>query len=188
MGLMDILFGYSRPVARRRKSVEALSAYSIKDPHSTLVDDALVAPTLTQKLPARPPISVVADRVVFELRRARDRGPTLDDRLCRLVRDSGGFFKPLALEILEKLYRSLEAGEPLGPAAQGTYEQAKLAACVFEGYEPDRPIAIPVAATVLAMGILMVMAPYILDNLGFQDRRVNEGMLSCRSTQTTSSS
>ncbi|KAI9741607.1 MAG: hypothetical protein M1835_003107, partial [Candelina submexicana] len=94
--------------------------------------------------------------IVFAMLNAEKAGAPLDFTIQSLV-----------LKALEAL---LKAGKQLGPVMQEAYNKACKEAKDIEGFAADHPIATAVFCTVIALGILVVLAPYALELLGFAAR------------------
>jgi len=69
----------------------------------------------------------------------------------------------------------LRAGKDLGPALSAAYERACEAAKGIPGFAADHPLATAVFCTVVALGVLVVLAPYVLEILGFGELGPAEG-------------
>ena len=65
----------------------------------------------------------------------------------------------------------------MAPAMQEAYDKACEAAKTIEGFAADHPIATAVFCTVIALGVLVVLAPYALELLGFGELGPIEGEL-----------
>ena len=63
----------------------------------------------------------------------------------------------------------------MNPAMQEAYDKACEAAKMIEGYAADHPIATAVFCTVIALGVLVLLAPYALEFLGFGELGPIEG-------------
>ena len=100
-----------------------------------------------------------------------------DATIASLVHQAGGWSEYLAAKILSALETVLRAGEKLGPAMRAAYEQACEAAKAIPGFAADHPLATGVFCTVVALGVLVVLAPYVLGILGFGELGPVEGEL-----------
>ena len=58
---------------------------------------------------------------------------------------------------------------------RGAYEKACVAAEGFEGFVREHPVAVGVFVTVLALGVVCVLAPECLGWLGFEEVGILEG-------------
>jgi len=116
-----------------------------------------------------------ASSIVSAMLDAHNTSPSLDATIQSLVHQAGGWSEYLATKILAALEAVLKAGEQMNPAMQEAYEKACEAAKTIDGYAADHPIATTVFCTVIALGILVVLAPYALEFLGFSELGPIEG-------------
>lgn len=91
------------------------------------------------------------------------------------MHQAGGWSEYLAAKILAALETVLRAGKDLGPALSAAYERACEAAKGIPGFAADHPLATAVFCTVVALGVLVVLAPYVLEILGFAELGPVEG-------------
>ena len=63
----------------------------------------------------------------------------------------------------------------MNEAMKGAYEKAVEAAECFEGFVKEHPVEVGVFCTVLAIGVLVVLAPQCLGWLGFEEVGILEG-------------
>ncbi|KAI9696444.1 MAG: hypothetical protein M1836_005722 [Candelina mexicana] len=111
-----------------------------------------------------------ASSIVSAMLHAEKPGAPLDTTIQSLVHQAGGWSEYLATKVLEALEALLKAGKQLGPVMQKAYNKACKEAKDIEGFAADHPIATAVFCTVIALGILVVLAPYALELLGFAAR------------------
>ncbi|KAL9097079.1 MAG: hypothetical protein Q9163_006390, partial [Psora crenata] len=93
--------------------------------------------------------------------------PSLDVTIQSLVHQAGGWSEYMATKILAALETALKTTEHFSPAMKEAYDKACEAARVIEGFAADHPIATAVFCTVIAVGVLVVLAPYVMEFLGF---------------------
>ena len=124
-----------------------------------------------------------ASSIVSAMLNADKPGPSLDATIRSLVSQAGGWSEYLATKILEALETVLKAGTEMNPAMQEAYDKACDAAKVIEGFAADHPVATAVFCTIIALGVLVVLAPYVLEFLGFSELGPIEGKpcFPCRS-------
>jgi ElaB/YqjD/DUF883 family membrane-anchored ribosome-binding protein len=109
------------------------------------------------------PASQVADDVVSTLQRAEKNGEALHAQLDAIV-GVNGWTQHLAEWVLEKLSAALQsAHERLGPVVREAYQRAWEAARSIEGFVVEHPVF----CTVIALGVLVTVAPWVLEALGF---------------------
>ena len=106
---------------------------------------------------------------------ADKNGPSLDATIQSLVHQAGGWSEYLATKILSALEAVLKAGKQMNPAMQEAYDKACEAAKMIEGFVADHPIATAVFCTVIALGVLVVLSPYVLELIGFSELGPVEG-------------
>ena len=94
-------------------------------------------------------------------------GPSLDASIQSIVHAAGGWSEYLAKKILAALEAVLKAGKQLSAAMQEAYDKAYDAFQKTEGFAADHPMATEVLCTVIALGILVVLAPYVVELLGY---------------------
>lgn len=120
-------------------------------------------------------IDQAAESIVAAMMDADKAGPALDATIKSIVHQAGGWSEYLAAKSLSALETVLKAGKPLSAAMQGAYDKACEALEATEGFAAEHPIATGVLVTVIALGILVVLAPYVLELLGFAELGPVEG-------------
>ncbi|KAH8624496.1 hypothetical protein IG631_21235 [Alternaria alternata] len=106
-----------------------------------------------------------ADNVVATLLTTSLAGPALQMQLDSVV-GASGWRSNMAKYVLEKLTAALQAShERLGPTIRSAYHRAWEAAQSIEGFVIEHPVM----CTVIALGVLAVVAPWILEALGFAE-------------------
>ena len=119
--------------------------------------------------------SEAASSIVSAMLDADKNGPSLDATIQSLVHQAGGWSEYLATKILTALEAVLKAGKQMNPAMQEAYDKACEAAKMIEGFVADHPIATAVFCTVIALGVLVVLAPYVVELIGFSELGPVEG-------------
>lgn len=127
---------------------------------------AFKAYTLDKKTPM-PTSDEVALAIVSVMLEADKAGSSLDANIQSLVRQAGGWSEYLAKKILSAMEDVLKAGKMMNSAMKEACDKACEAAKVFEGFAADHPYATAFFCTVIAVGVLAVLAPYALEILGF---------------------
>lgn len=133
---------------------------------------------LSEKAPhTRPTLSTdqAASRIITTLMHTAPTDPDHDANIASLVHQAGGWSEYLAAKTLSALETVLRAGKDLGPALSAAYERACEAAKGIPGFAADHPLATAVFCTVVALGVLVVLAPYVLEILGFGELGPAEG-------------
>ena len=116
-----------------------------------------------------------AEAIVAAMMDADKAGPSLDATIQSIVHQAGGWSEYLAAKALAALEAVLKAGKPLSAAMQVAYDKACEAFEATEGFAAEHPIATEVLITVIALGILVELAPYVLGLLGFAELGPIEG-------------
>ena len=73
---------------------------------------------------------------------------------------------------------ALKAGRKMNGPMSAAYDKAVEAAEVFKDFAKDHPLVIAAFVTVIAIGVLVVLAPGVLELLGFGELGPIEGKLS----------
>ena len=117
----------------------------------------------------KPKLSIdeAASSIVAAMMDADKAGPALDATINSIVHQAGGWSEYFASKALAALEAVLKAGKPLNAAMQGAYDKACEALEATEGFAAEHPIATEVLITVIALGILVELAPCVLELLGF---------------------
>ncbi|KAJ4297748.1 hypothetical protein N0V90_005643 [Kalmusia sp. IMI 367209] len=115
------------------------------------------------KTPRQPlPADKVADKVVLAIANAEKGGPELQRRLDNII-DEYGWTEKVAEWVLTKLEQTLREAEKLKGPLKEAYEKACEAAVAVEGFVKEHPVFV----TVVALGVLVIIAPWVLEVLGF---------------------
>ncbi|EUC28109.1 hypothetical protein COCCADRAFT_41324 [Bipolaris zeicola 26-R-13] len=126
--------------------------------------------SLLQSPTARPETEI-ANNVVAALITTSITGQALRMQLDSLV-GAYGWRQNLAQYILDNLAKALQAShEKLGPTIHDAYLRAWEAAKSVEGFVVEHPVM----CTVIALGVLAIVAPWILEALGFAELGPAEG-------------
>ncbi|UPX16188.1 uncharacterized protein EKO05_0006602 [Ascochyta rabiei] len=113
----------------------------------------------------------VARNVVSTILRANKAGTELRAELDVIV-GPYGWKEYLAEKVLEKLGAALQgAHDKLGPAIRDAYHKAWNVANDIEGFV----IQHPVMCTIIALGVLVIIAPWVVESLGFAELGPMEG-------------
>jgi len=120
-------------------------------------------------------IQEAAEKIVSALQNASQRDASLDAFIKSVVHQAGGWSEYLATKILSTLEVALEAGSRMNAALQEAYDKACEAAKRIKGFAEEHPVATAVFCTVIALGVLVILAPYVLEALGFAELGPAEG-------------
>ena len=95
----------------------------------------------------------------------------LSQRLQDVVRETG-WSESLATSVLNGLENALKAGAPMGQAMKDAYEKAAQVVGDIWGYVKEHPVFF----ALVAVGILVILAPWAIEVLGFGELGPIEGM------------
>ena len=117
------------------------------------------------------PLDEIAEDVVNTIVRAEKIGAGLKAELHAIV-GPYGWKEYLAEKVLERLGAALQgAHDKLGPAIREAYHKAWEVANEIEGFV----IQHPVMCTIIALGVLVIIAPWVIEALGFGELGPMEG-------------
>lgn len=120
-------------------------------------------------------VDEAASSIVSAISSADKAGPSLDLTIQSLVHQAGGWSEYLAEKIFKAVEEVLKAGKKMNGAMQEAYDKACEAAKPIEGFAADHPIATEVFCTIIVLGVLVVLAPYAVELLGFGELGPIEG-------------
>jgi hypothetical protein len=110
----------------------------------------------------RPAVEIAED-VVATLLHSSLVGPPLRMKLDSIV-GAYGWRENIAKWVLEKLTKALQySHENLGPAVRDAYNKAWEVAKSMEGFVIEHPVM----SMIIALGVLAIIAPWVLPELGF---------------------
>ena len=104
-----------------------------------------------------------AESIVSAMLDADEIGPSLNATIQSIVHQAGGWSEWLAAKILAALEAVLKADKSLNAAMKEAYDKACEAFQKVEGFAVDHPVF----CTLIALGILVVLVPYVVECLGF---------------------
>lgn len=84
-----------------------------------------------------------------------------------MAQTGGGWYQRLALAVLDAIRAALKDGSPLREAMREAYERASEAAKGIADFAREHPLYTATICAVIALGILVILAPYIIEALGF---------------------
>ena len=118
------------------------------------------------------PLDELAEDVVNIIVRAEKAGSGLKAELDAIV-GAYGWKERIAEKALEKLSVALQgAHDKLGPAIRDAYHKAWDVANDIEGFVIQRPVM----CSIIALGVLVIIAPWVIEALGFAELGPVEGM------------
>lgn len=92
-----------------------------------------------------------------------------------IAHQAGGWSEWLANMIRQGIEGALQVGKEMNAAMAAAYAKACEAARVFEHFAEDHPLATAVFVTLIAIGVLVILAPYVVEMLGFAELGPLEG-------------
>lgn len=108
-----------------------------------------------------------ASSIVSAMLDADKPGTSLDATIESLVHEAGGWTEGIAKKILATLEVVIRAAKPMNAAMQEAYDRAMEEAKKIPEFAAEHPIETAVICTVIALGILVTLAPYVVEYLGF---------------------
>jgi hypothetical protein len=108
-------------------------------------------------------VEIAASKAVMALKNAEKGGQDLQAAIEDIVTQAGGWTERIATSILAMLENVLREGSPLGEAMKEAYDTACKAAAMLGEFIREHPIF----CTVIALGILILLAPAVIHALGF---------------------
>lgn len=108
-----------------------------------------------------------ASSIVCAISDADQIGPSLHATIQSHVHAAGGWSDYLAKKIVSAMEAVLKAAEPLKGPMQEMKDKAEEALKATEGFATDHPVWTAIVITVIALGILVLVAPYAVEWLGF---------------------
>lgn len=117
--------------------------------------------------------SLAAD-ILSTLYAADTNDQHLDQHLRDIVHETG-WYESLAAAVLNGLENALKAETPMGQAMKDTYEKATQVVEDVWKFAKDHPVF----CAVVALGILVILAPWAIEVLGFGELGPIEGMCIC---------
>lgn len=131
--------------------------------------------SITEKQPLAHPAQArtaeeAATQIVDALLHAEKAGPHLKHTLDTIVHPTG-WTETIAEWVLTKLEAALHSAEKLRGPMKEAYEKSCTAALAIEGLAQEHPAFV----TGLALGVLVVIAPWVLEVLGFAELGPIEG-------------
>jgi hypothetical protein len=117
----------------------------------------------------------IAAETLSILLTANTIGEQLYKRLQDILRMAPGSYESLASHVVKSLEDALREKRPIGQVMKSAYEIAAQAASNVWQFAKDHPVF----CTVVALGILVILMPWLIEALGFGQLGPIEGI--CRS-------
>ena len=117
-----------------------------------------------------------ASNIVSVLFSTEKAGHDLDVRIKDMVR-TNGLSENLAERILDGIVAALETGAVMGETMKAAFDKAYAAATAFA---KEHPVYTTALVTVVAIAILVILLPWVVEALGFGELGPAAGELVCR--------
>jgi hypothetical protein len=111
-----------------------------------------------------------ASQFIDTLFAAEKNGPELHQALAEIIQ-TASLKQHFARVVFETLQKAIETARPMGIALGETYERVVREIDSIEGFVKDHPVI----CAVIAIGILVVLAPWVVEALGFAEAGIVEG-------------
>lgn len=125
----------------------------------------------------------LADDIVKTLLHAEKPGKELKKRLSRHL-STYGLRESLARRVLDGLERAIKSGAAMHTAMK---EAAEKSTTIAKEFVKEHPVLAAIIVTLIALGVLAMLAPSILEALGFGELGPVAGQLCIRVCNNTSS-
>jgi hypothetical protein len=116
----------------------------------------------------------LADKIIAKLFAAEKNDAALQADLQSVIH-AYGWFDDLATAILAALENAIKIGEKMGPAVKTAYEKAVAAVNKVKEWAEAHPEMTAVIITLIALGVLALMIPWLMAYLGFAEEGIIEG-------------
>ena len=122
----------------------------------------------------------LADQIVAKLVAADKNDAILRADLQSTIH-AYGWYDGLAAAVLAALENTIRLGEQMGPAMKSAYEKAMAEVSNVEEWAGEHPEMAAVIVTLIALGVLAIMMPWLMAWLGFAEEGIIEGKLIAQS-------
>ena len=123
----------------------------------------------------------IAAKIIEILRTAQKSGPRLSVSVQDIAVQAGGWTERLAKALRKALEEVLKAADHMGDAMKEAHEKSMESAMKIEAFiedsEREHPIYTALLITVVALGILVLLTPWVIEALGFAATGPVEGGL-----------
>jgi hypothetical protein len=97
-------------------------------------------------------------------------GSELKQTLAAII-STNSWRQNFAKAVFESMQRAIETARPMGEALRDVYEKAASAVEGVEGFVRDHPVV----CALVALGMLVLLAPWVVEALGFAEGGILEG-------------
>ncbi|MCJ1471669.1 hypothetical protein MMC13_000309 [Lambiella insularis] len=99
---------------------------------------------------------------------AKSTGRDLDAQIHSIVHQAGGWYEALALAVIHALVRGFQDGKlVMNVAMKAAWQRATACADGVGGFVSKHPVWTAAIVTVVVLGVLVLLAPYVLEWVGF---------------------
>ena len=163
---MDALLACLPCLKSTRNSPQAprLSEKPLLTHHYTLLSETMTSQSFP---PIEPADKETAAQILLALQTAQKPGPELSASIQDIVHAQGGWTEAIARAVLASVEVCLKTAEPLSPVMASAYERVKSEVAKIGDFAKDHPAYTEVLVTVVALGILVLVLPWVLEALGF---------------------
>ncbi|KAF2433997.1 hypothetical protein EJ08DRAFT_573595, partial [Tothia fuscella] len=116
----------------------------------------------------------LADQIVAKLIAANKNDAILKADLQSTIH-TYGWYDGLAAAVLAALENAIRMGDKMQPAMKSAYEKAAAEVGKVNGWATDHPEIAALLVTLIALGILAIMIPWLMAWLGFAEEGILEG-------------
>ncbi|MCJ1228381.1 hypothetical protein MMC12_005042 [Toensbergia leucococca] len=169
-GLLECLTGLADNTTYERLTSDKATQHTYKSEKSNLC----------YKKPVPLSAQEAVARILSTLQDAEKPGRHLDIAVQDIIHQAGGvhtngIMEKIANAVLAKLQDFLKEGSPMRQVMQDAYDKACDAATAIKGFAREHPVLVGVFCAVIALGILILLAPCIIHALGFSELGPIEG-------------
>lgn len=111
-----------------------------------------------------------ADSLVDTIFLAEKNGLELRQSLEEIVR-TNSWRQNFAKAVFEAMQHAVETARPMGDALREVYDKVACVVYSVEGFVKDHPIV----CALIALGVLVLLAPWVIEALGFAEGGILEG-------------
>jgi ElaB/YqjD/DUF883 family membrane-anchored ribosome-binding protein len=161
---MDLILGClgRRRISRTEKKAHSSTGAFKRQRGYTFIEKTMISDEKTDMS-----TQDAAAAIFSALANAEKPGHNLDVTIQDIVAQAGGWYERLAVAVFDAIQKALKEGSPIREAMKGAYEKASEAAVGIADFARDHPLYTAAICAVIALGILMILAPYVIHALGF---------------------
>ncbi|MCJ1426388.1 hypothetical protein MMC29_004291 [Sticta canariensis] len=116
-------------------------------------------------------VEAMAHDLVFLMFNAEAGSPNLQSMTFETMRRSPkGLHKLIAIAVFNSMARAVRHASPMGRVVYEAFQIARNAVLGAEGVNLESPLALPASQAMVSLGVLAILTPSILPELGFPAR------------------